>query len=347
MLSLEPEIIVGVTIPVSTVWLLGSCMEALGKQELWIRKKPEVLEFLRELSIIQSVESSNRIEGVTVKAERLRPVVLGKAKPLDRSEEELSGYRKALDWSFNRKNRIVVSPEVIKKLHYLAQGGVSGDAGKWKRKNNEIVELLPNGERRVRFIPTPAEETPEMVEVLCRNYREVCEVERIPILLVIATYILDLLCIHPFRDGNGRVSRLMTTLMLLENGFEVGRFVSLERIVEENKEDYYRVLEKCSRGWHDGTNEIIPWWNFFLGMLQRAYAEFELLVESTASRPVKSDIVRQTILKQLERFTLADLAVQLPSVSPQLIKRILSELKNQGKISLEGRGRGARWEVIP
>lgn len=347
MLSLEPGKIAGVSIPLSTVWLLGSCMESLGKQELWIRKKPEVLEVLRELAIIQSVESSNRIEGVTVKAERLRPVVLGKAKPMDRSEEELSGYRKAMDWLFARKNRIVVSPELIQKLHYLAQGGGSGDAGKWKTKNNEIVELLPNGERRVRFIPTPAEKTPEMVKILCRNYREACEEEHIPILLVIATYILDLLCIHPFRDGNGRVSRLMTTLLLLENGFEVERFVSLERIVEENKEDYYRILEKCSREWHDGTNEIIPWWNYFLGILQRAYGEFELLVESTESRTAKSDIVRQTILNQLERFTLADLAAQLPSVSPQLIKRILSELKNQGKINLEGRGRGARWEVIP
>lgn len=347
MLSFTSDKFAGVSIPLSTVWLLGSCMEALGKQELWIRRKPEVLEVLRELAIIQSVESSNRIEGVTIKAERLRPVVLGKAKPQDRSEEELSGYRNALDWFFSRKNRIIVSPEVIKKLHYLAQGGVSSDAGKWKTRNNEIVELLPNGERRVRFIPTPAKKTPEMVETLCRNYRDACEEEHIPILLVIATFILDLLCIHPFRDGNGRVSRLMTTLLLLENGFNVGRFVSLERIVEESKEDYYRILEKCSRGWHDGTNEIMPWWNYFLGVLQRAYGEFELLVESTASRPAKSDIVRQTILNQLERFALADLAAQLPSVSLQLIKKILSELKNQGKINLEGRGRGARWEVIP
>ncbi|MCK4504258.1 MAG: Fic family protein [Candidatus Aegiribacteria sp.] len=112
---------------------------------------------------------------------------------------------------------------------------------------------------------------------------EASEEEHIPILLVIATYILDLLCIHPFRDGNGRVSRLMTTLLLLENGFEVGCFVSLERIVEESKEDYYRILEKCSRGWHDGTNEIVPWWNYFLGILQRAYGKFELLVESIES----------------------------------------------------------------
>ena len=346
MISLEPKKFAEVSIPISSVWLLGSCMEALGKQELWIRKKPEVLEVLRELAIIQSVESSNRIEGVTVKADRLRPVVLGKVRPGNRSEEELSGYRKALGWIYARKNRIVVSPEVFKKLHYMAQGGISDDAGKWKTKNNEIVELLPNGERRVRFIPTLAEKTPEMVEVLCRNYRKTCEEGNVPILLVIATFILDLLCIHPFRDGNGRVSRLMTTLLLMENGFEVGRFVSLERIVEENKEDYYRILEKCSRGWHDGTNEITPWWNYFLGILQRAYGEFELLMESTESRPAKSDIVRHTILNQIERFTLADLTAQIPSVSPQLIKKILSELKNQGKINLEGRGRGARWEVI-
>ncbi|MCK5132760.1 MAG: Fic family protein [Candidatus Sabulitectum sp.] len=347
MLSLEPKKMAEVSIPVSTGWLLGSCMEALGKQELWIRKKPEVLKVLRERAIIQSVESSNRIEGVTIKADRLRPVILGEAIPQDRSEEELSGYRQALKWIFTRENRIVVSPEVIREMHHLAQRGFSGDAGQWKTKNNEIIELLPNGERRIRFSPTSAEDTPRMVEVLCRNYREACEEQHIPVLLVIATFIFDLLCIHPFRDGNGRVSRLMTTLLLRENGFEVQRFVSLERIVEESKEDYYLILENCSRGWHEGSNEIVSWWNYFLGILNRAYRELELLLESSEPRPAKSQIVQQTILAQLEQFTLSDLTAQLPSVSSQLIKKILTELKQQGKIRLQGRGRGARWEVIP
>lgn len=346
MLSLDPKKLVERSLPVGTGWLLGSCMEARGKQDLWIRQKPEVLEALREQAIIQSVESSNRIEGVTIPADRLRPVVLGKVKPRDRSEEELAGYRQALDWIFSRKRQVSITPAVIQRLHALAQGGFSGDAGKWKKQNNEIIEILPSGERKVRFVPTSAKETPRAMEMLCRNYREASDDERVPPLLVVATFVFDLLCVHPFRDGNGRVSRLATTLLLQSNGFQVARYVSLERLVEETKHEYYGVLVKCSQGWHEGKNESVPWWDYFLGVLRRAYQEFERQVESVQARPAKSNLVRQTILAQVEPFTLGDLAAQLPAVSPQLIKKVLAELKKKGKIRLVGRGRGARWEII-
>lgn len=312
-----------------------------------MRQKPEVLEVLREQAIIQSVESSNRIEGVTIPAERLRPVVVGKVKPRDRSEEELAGYRKALEWIFSRKREVSVIPAVIQRLHALAQGGFSGDAGEWKKRDNEIIEILPNGERKIRFIPTSAKDTPKTMDALCRNYRIACDDQRVPPLLIVATFVFDLLCIHPFRDGNGRVTRLATTLLLQAHSFQVARYVSLERLVEQSKEDYYSVLAECSQGWHEGKNELMPWLNYFLSMLRRAYKEFERQMESTKARPAKSDLVRQTVLAQVEKFTLGDLAVQLPSTSTQLIKKILSELKNQGKIRLVGRGRGARWEIIP
>jgi Fic family protein len=312
-----------------------------------MRQKPEVLEVLREQAIIQSVESSNRIEGVTIPADRLRPVVLGKVKPRDRSEEELAGYRQALDWIFSRKRRVSVIPGVIQRLHAFAQGGFSGDAGDWKQRDNEIIEILPNGERKIRFVATSAKDTPKTMDALCRNYREACEDQRIPPLLIVTTFVFDLLCIHPFRDGNGRVSRLAATLLLQAHGFQVPRYVSLERLVEQNKEDYYAVLAECSQGWHEGKNDLIPWWNYFLSVLRHAYKEFERQVESTKARPAKSDLVRQTILAQVEQFTLGDLAAQLPSASTQLIKKILAELKKQGKIRLVGRGRGARWEIIP
>jgi Fic family protein len=139
-----------------TSWLLASCMEARGKQDLWIRQKPEVLRVLREQAIIQSAESSNRIEGVTVSPARLRPVVIGRAKPRDRSEEELAGYRRALDWIFSRKQVVLVTPGLIRKLHAFAHGGATGDAGEWKKRDNEIIEILPTGERKIRFIPTSA-----------------------------------------------------------------------------------------------------------------------------------------------------------------------------------------------
>jgi Fic family protein len=185
------------------------------------------------------------------------------------------------------------------------------------------------------------------MDMLCRNYREACDYEFVPPLLIVAAFIFDLLCIHPFRDGNGRVSRLVTTLLLQSHGFHVARYISLERLVEQSKEEYYSVLAECSQGWHEGKNDIVPWLNYFLSMLRRAYIEFKQQVESTEARPAKSDLVRQTVLTQLEQFTLGDLAAQLPSASTQLIKKILAELKKNGKIRLVGRGRGARWEIIP
>jgi Fic family protein len=162
---------------------------------------------------------------------------------------------------------------------------------------------------------------------------------------MVATFVFDLLCIHPFRDGNGRVSRLATSLLLQTHNFQVIRYISLERLIEEGKEEYYRILKLCSQGWHEGKNEIIPWWNYFLNTLRRAYKELEHQVESVEARPAKSDLVRRTVLGQVGAFTLADMAVQLPSASPQLIKKVLAEMKNAGQIRLTGRGRGARWEV--
>ncbi len=162
----------------------------------------------------------------------------------------------------------------------------------------------------------------------------------------LATFILDLLCIHPFRDGNGRVSRLATSLLLQSQGFQVARYISLERLIEESKEEYYRVLNLCSQSWHEGRNEIVPWWDYFLSTLRGAYKEFEHQVESVGARPAKSDMVRQTVLGQAEPFTLGDMAAQLPAASSQLIKKVLAEMKKAGQTRLVGRGRGARWEVI-
>ncbi|MCK4415059.1 MAG: Fic family protein [Candidatus Eisenbacteria sp.] len=238
------------------------------------------------------------------------------------------------------------TPDVIKRLHALAQGGQSGDAGEWKRRDNEIIEILPSVERKIRFKTTSAKATPRTVDTLCTNYQTACEDERIPPLLVVATFVFDLLCIHPFRDGNSRVSRLVTTLLLQSHGFQVARYVSLERLVEETKEEYYHVLAGSSRGWHEDKNEIVLWWNYFLTTLRRAYKEFERQVHSVDARPAKTDLVRQTALAQVEQFSLADLSAQLPSVSSQLIKKVLAELKKTGRLKLTGRGRGARWEIV-
>lgn len=215
----------------------------------------------------------------------------------------------------------------------------------WKKRDNEIIEILATGERKIRFVPTPAKATPKAVETLCRNYREASADDRLPALLVIASFAFDFSCIHPFRDGNGRVSRLVTTLLLQNHGFEVARYISLERLVEESKAWYYGVLAECSRGWHEGTNTIVPWWNYLLGIVHRAYTDLERRVASAEARPGKSQLVRETVLMQVEPFTLADLAAQVPVASPQLIKKVLAGMKEEDRVRLVGRGRGARWEV--
>jgi len=346
MKKLTTDRIESFDLPVATAWLLGECMQARGKQELWMQQRPEVLQALREQAVVQSVESSNRIEGVSIAADRLRPVVLGKARPRDRSEEELVGYRKALDWIFSRKRRVEFSPEVVLKLHALAQGGMIGDAGCWKSKNNEIIEILPNNERRVRFVPTSAAETPDAMKSLCTAYQYARENEQIPTLLTIATCIFDLLCIHPFRDGNGRISRLATTFLLIQEGFSVCRFISLERIVEERKEEYYKVLAQCSKGWHTGQNDITVWWNFFLSVVRNAYGVLVKKVEGKTLSAPKGDMVRRVINDQVGPFSLSEIAIQIPGVSLSMIKKTLMTMKKEGTVKNTGRGRGALWKVV-
>ena len=346
MSSFEEKRTSGIQIPLSTSWLLASCMESRGKQDLWTRQKPEVLKALRDLAIVQSVESSNRIEGVTVDANRLRPLVLGNARPQDRPEEEIAGYRKALDWIFTSRRPIQVVPSTILKMHSLAQGGMTGDAGKWKSRDNEIVEIRPGGERVVRFVPTSAKETPGAIERLCNKYLEAAELKSMPELLLVGSFILDLLCIHPFRDGNGRVSRLMTTLLLELNGFVVSRYVSLEHLIEDGRESYYQSLFESSQGWHDSNHDIVPWWDYFLSIVSSAYREFSEAVESREAGPGKTELVRETITGMDGGFSLSEVRAQLPSVSEQLIKKVLQQMKTDGRLKLTGRGRGARWEKI-
>jgi len=346
MPSFEERRTTGMQIPLETSWLLASCMEARGKQDLWIRQKPEVLKALRDQAIVQSVESSNRIEGVTVDANRLRPLVLGNTRPQDRPEEEIAGYRKALDWIFTSRRPIEISPKTILRMHSLAQGGMSSDSGKWKSKDNEIIEIRPGGERTVRFIPTSARETPGAVERLCSEYQEAVEQKLLPELLVIGSFVLDLLCIHPFRDGNGRVSRLVTTLLLERNRFAVARYVSLERLIEESRDSYYQSLYDSSQGWHDSSHNIVPWWDYFLSIVNRAYREFSEAVESRGAGAGKTELVREVIMGMERQFSLSEIRAQLPSVSEQLIRRVLQQMKAVGSLKLTGHGRSARWERV-
>lgn len=262
------------SLPTSSVWLLTDIAEAKGRQDLYKNQAPQALEGLRETALVQSVESSNRIEGVTVAPERLRPLVLENARPRDRSEEELQGYRRALDLIHADAPPLTITPELLQRLHATIQAG-SGDAGQWKGVSNEIIELREGAPPLVRFRPVSVEDTPAATEELCLAYRHAMNQGLAHPLVGLAALIFDFLCIHPFRDGNGRVSRLLTLLGLYQQGYEVGRYISLERLVEESREDYYDSLHRSSEGWHEGRHDLLPWLNYFLIVLKRAYRELE------------------------------------------------------------------------
>jgi Fic family protein len=315
-------------------------------QELWNRARPQVLKKLRESAIVQSAESSNRIEGVEVDKERLLPLVLGGARPRDRSEEEIAGYRKALNFIHKKFDKIEISPDTILTIHEYAQGGMISDAGKWKTKDNDIIEISPQGNRRVRFKPVPAAQTSKAMEQLCLGYADINRNSKLPELICVSSFIFDFLCIHPFRDGNGRVSRLLTLLLLYQHDFEVGKYISLERLIENSKEDYYRVLGESSIGWQNGKHDLLPWWNYFLTILKSAYQELKERVELTLEGDSQSAIIRQVALSQKTPFGVSEIQNLVPAMGRELIKKVLFKLRDEKEIVLTGKGRGAKWEVI-
>lgn len=346
MHSFSKKYLKSLRLPLGTSWLLGECMEAKGKQQLWEQKRPEVLRTLRDRAMIQSVESSNRIEGIEVARQRLKPLVLGQTKPQSRSEEEIMGYRHALELIHAKHQELDVTPKMIMQLHGLAQEG-AGDAGRWKIKDNEIIEFDTKGHRNIRFTPVKAKQTPNYIEQLCISYSDEISNAHLPPLIICVLFILDFLCIHPFRDGNGRVSRLLNLLLLYQQNIHAGKYIGLERIIEENKNDYYEALKRSSEGWHESKHNPLPWINFFLSTLRLAYKELAEKVEFTDGISAgKGEIIEKIILSQAAYFTLRELQQQCPNVSFQMIKKILNDLKKKKKLVLIGRGRGAKWRVI-
>ncbi|WP_372806771.1 Fic family protein [Pontiella sp.] len=330
-------------LPMSMVWMLNDIAESKGKQELFTHQSPQSLKALREMALIQSAESSNRIEGVTVAADRLRPLVLGNSKPRDRSEEEVLGYRRALNEIHHRYEKLAITPDTLMRLHELCQSG-GGDAGQFKRLDNDIIELVPNAAPVVRFRCVTAKDTPAAVDELCVRYRHALEQDHIPPMAAIAGLVLDFLCIHPFRDGNGRVSRLLTLLVLYQHGYEVGRYVSIERMIEESKEDYYECLQRSSQNWHDGRHDLAPWFNFLFAIVRRSYVEFEKRAgQVTAPRGSKAELVLAAIREQPGEFRLAEIERACPGVGREWIRSLLRGLKESGDVECSGKGPAARW----
>jgi Fic family protein len=319
--------------------------EYRGKQDLFKEQSPQLLETLRLAAIIQSTESSNRIEGITAPLERIKDLVVKKTDPKNRSEQEIAGYRDVLNTIHSNYSNIPFTTGIVLQFHRDLYKFSSGDGGKWKPVDNEISETQPNGTKFVRFKPVPAFQTPEAMEKLQAQFDALSQKGDIEPLLLIASYVLDFLCIHPFLDGNGRMARLLTLLLLYKAGYEVGRYISLEKMVEETKESYYGTLQQSSQGWHKGKHAILPWWEYFLGvMLLGAYREFEGRVGLvTSRRGSKTEMALDTIRRFMGDFTIRDVQERCPNIGVDLLRRILREERAAGRLECLGRGPTAKW----
>lgn len=331
------------TVPTATAWLLVELGQALGRQELFTKQSPQKLKTLREHALIESAVSSNRIEGVEVDQKRIGTLVFGKSALRDRDEQEVRGYRDALNLIHTRGATLPVSEQTIGELHRLARGAV-WDAGRYKEKDGDIIERFADGRERVRFRPTPARQTRAAMAELLELWVDGARERWVPPLVAMAAFNLDFLCVHPFRDGNGRVSRLLLLLQCYHAGAEVGRYVSLERLIEQNKERYYETLEQSSTGWHEGKHNPWPFINYALWIVREAYREFEQRVGSTKAPPgEKSQIIGSAIARMIGDFSIAQIQRECPGISVDMIRHVLKQQREQGNVKCLGRGRGALW----
>jgi len=328
--------------------LISKIHEYMGKQELFIEAKPEILEAMIEVAKIQSIGSSNRIEGILTSDARLGEIVTKKAAPLNRDEEEIAGYREVLNTIHENYVHITLKANVILQLHRdLYSFHPSSSGGKYKNQDNVIEEVDSSGVHSVRFKPLSAFETPAAVEQLCKVYQESIREERVDPLILIPKFVLDFLCIHPFNDGNGRMSRLLTLLLFYQQGYIVGKYVSIEMIIEDTKETYYETLKQSSEGWHEDDNSYLPFVKYYLGVILNAYKEFSNRVEAVAVRGLfKSERVRDLFDKKLGKISKSDIQKICPDISVATIEKALSDLVKEEYIIKVGSGRATSYIKI-
>lgn len=322
------------------VALLTQIHEFKGEQNLFIEANSDTLTQLVEIAKIQSTEASNKIEGIYTSDERLKKIVLDKTTPRTRNEQEIAGYRDVLATIHESYEYIPLRPTMILQLHrdlYKFSGMAIG--GSYKNSDNIIAEVDSQGNKRVRFQPVPAWETPEAVDAACTAYSDAVNSGADP-LLIIPMFILDFLCIHPFNDGNGRMSRLLTLLLLYRSGYIVGKYISIEKMIEQSKETYYETLQQSSAGWHENENDYAPFVRYLLGVILAAYRDFSSRVQLLSLKGLsKPDRIRALIQDTLGKITKTEIMEKCPDISQATVQRTLMELQKKGKIIKLGGGR--------
>jgi len=336
------------SVPQSLLNLLTAADKAAGRQQAFADQSPQQLETLRQVARIQSAEASNAIENIRAPKKRIEELVNQTTEPKNRSEQEIAGYRYVLDTIHANAKGIDFEPKFVEQLHgYMARFTGDTTAGHWKKLDNTVEEELPDGTKRVRFEPLPADQTPDAMDELHRRFNQEFGAGDYHFLLLAAAYVFDFTAIHPFRDGNGRMSRLITLWLLYLGDYDVGRYISLEKIIEESKETYYQALGKSTQGWREGQHDLQPWVEYFLGIINAAYAELEKRTGVVAGHGSKRQLVESFIATSLNsEFSMADIRQACPGVGDAYIKQILQELKADGVVEPQGRGRGAKWKRL-
>ena len=332
-------------VPANVVTRLGAIDFGRGSEALYRDQMPGLLTELADRARVQSITASSAIEGVVVAdAGRAERIINRRTSTLrNRSEQELAGYRDAQDYLFQQDWR-PLNAGLILHLHRLLFGHTATPGGAFKTEDNLVVDRSPDGSTTVRFTPVPAAGTPFAIDDLIGRYHQaVATGEHHPVLLT-GLFILDLLVIHPFEDGNGRVARLLTNAMLTEHGYTVGRYVSLEQAVAESADAYYQALLESTHGWHDGTADPWPWLSYLSNVIAADYAVFADRAASAKTPGTKQQRIREHILRYAStRFRLADIRTAVPGVSDQTIRLVLEQLKNEGMVRADGTGRAATW----
>lgn len=320
--------------------LIAAIYKEAGKQEMYLKQRPEELEKLVEIAKIQSTEASNAIEGIVTTSTRIRQLVEEKTAPKNRDEQEIAGYRDVLNIIHENCDAIPISQHYILQLHKILYSHMNNPmAGKTKSVQNYISATYPDGHVETLFTPLAPYETPEALDKICEEYNRVIGNMEVEPLIIVPIFIHDFLCIHPFNDGNGRMSRLLTTLLLYRNGFYVGKYISLEAKIAKNKDLYYNALGRSQDGWHEGMEDVVPFIKYLLGIVLFAYKDFEERFALVETKRSALEMVRCATMNKLGRFTKQDIRELCPSLSISSIEGALRKLVASGELKREGAGK--------
>ena len=324
--------------------LVASIYRYQGKQELYLKQRPNELEKLIDIAKIQSTESSNKIEGIVTTSVRLKQLLEEKTTPRNRNEQEIVGYRDVLDIIHENFDVIPISRNYILQMHKILYSHMNNPlAGKTKNVQNYISATYPDGHSEVLFTPLSPFETPGALDLICDEYNRVIGNFEVEPIIMIPIFIHDFLCIHPFNDGNGRLSRLLTTLLLYKNGFYVGRYISLESLIARDKAAYYEALNKAGVNWHDGNEDVVPFIKYLLRIILAAYKAFDDRFSIVENKLSAVEMVRKAALQKLGRFTKQDIRELCPSLSISSIEGSLRKLVEEGELRREGVGRSTKY----